>query len=96
MLVPAGARAKTLTAQFARYLGIPTTTRMTQAQLIQLALIDEIHRLNPRSITDAADLLKDLTEQIGATFVYAGINVTTTPLFTGVRGAQLAARASLI
>ncbi|MFE1318335.1 TniB family NTP-binding protein [Kitasatospora phosalacinea] len=110
VLVPAGASAKTLTAQFARYLGIPTTTRTTQAQLLQavthtyntagvrLVLIDEIHRLNPRTTTgaEAADLLKDLTEQIGATFVYAGIDVTTTPLFTGVRGAQLAARASLI
>lgn len=58
----------------------------------------EIHRLNPRTTTGArsADLIKDLTERIGATFVYAGIDVTTTPLFTGVRGAQLAARASLI
>ncbi|MET9660314.1 hypothetical protein [Streptomyces sp. NPDC006510] len=33
---------------------------------------------------------------IGATFVYAGIDVTTTALFSGVRGAQLAARASLV
>nr|WP_229864853.1 ATP/GTP-binding protein [Streptomyces spinoverrucosus] len=61
-------------------------------------MIDEVHRLNPRTTTSAqsADLLKDLTERIGATFVYAGIDVTTTPLFTGVRGAQLAGRASLI
>ncbi|MEU7161955.1 ATP/GTP-binding protein [Streptomyces chrestomyceticus] len=39
------------------------------------------------------DLLKDLTERLPATFVYAGINVTDTPLF---RGAQLAGRATLI
>jgi hypothetical protein len=60
--------------------------------------IDEIHRLSPRTTTGAetADLLKDLTERIGATFVYAGIDVTTTALFSGVRGAQLAARASLV
>ncbi|WP_328952568.1 TniB family NTP-binding protein [Kitasatospora purpeofusca] len=110
VLVPPGASAKTLTAGFARYLGIPTTARTTQAQLMQavthtyntagvrLVLIDEIHRLNPRTTTgaEAADLLKDLTEQIGATFVYAGIDVTTTALFSGVRGAQLAARASLV
>ncbi|MGW0468478.1 hypothetical protein ACWDX6_24975 [Streptomyces sp. NPDC003027] len=43
-----------------------------------------------------ADLLKDLTERIRATFVYAGIDVTTTALFSGVRGAQLAGRASLV
>lgn len=60
--------------------------------------VDEVHRLNPRTTAGAqsADLIKDLTERIGATFVYAGIDVTTTPLFTGVRGAQLASRASLI
>ncbi|MEU3829798.1 TniB family NTP-binding protein [Streptomyces sp. NPDC029080] len=110
VLVPPGATAKTLTTEFARYLGIPTTTRMTQAQItdavchtyntagVHLVLIDEIHRLNPRTTTgaQAADLLKDLTERIHATFVYAGIDVTTTPLFSGVRGAQLAGRATLI
>ncbi|MFJ6691551.1 TniB family NTP-binding protein [Streptomyces sp. NPDC091294] len=110
VLVPPGATAKTLTAEFARYLGIPVTTRMTQAQItdavchtyntagVQLVLIDEIHRLNPRTTTgaQAADLLKDLTERIHATFVYAGIDVTATPLFSGVRGAQLAGRATLI
>ncbi|MCW8384534.1 TniB family NTP-binding protein [Streptomyces justiciae] len=110
VLVPPAASAKTLAAEFARYLGIPTTARMTQAQIttavcatyakagVKLVLIDEIHRLNPRTTTGAesADLLKDLTERIGATFVYAGIDVTRTELFTGIRGAQLAGRAGLI
>ncbi|MEU3221445.1 ATP/GTP-binding protein [Streptomyces sp. NPDC006971] len=45
---------------------------------------------------EAADLPKDLTERIPATFVYAGSDVTTTALFSGVRGAQLAARSSLV
>lgn len=110
VLVPPGATAKTLITEFARYLGIPVTTRMTQTQItdavchtytaagVQLVLIDEIHRLNPRTTTGAqtADLLKDLSERLPATFVYAGINVTDTPLFTGVRGAQLAGRATLV
>ncbi|MFE9776494.1 ATP-binding protein [Streptomyces sp. NPDC005931] len=110
VLVPPGATAKTLITEFARYLGIPVTTRMTQTQItdavchtytqagVQLVLIDEIHRLNPRTTTGAqtADLLKDLTERLPATFVYAGINVTDTPLFTGTRGAQLAGRATII
>ncbi|MGV9901649.1 TniB family NTP-binding protein [Streptomyces sp. NPDC003388] len=110
VLVPPGATAKTLITEFARYLGIPVATRMTQTQItdavchtytqagVQLVLIDEIHRLNPRTTTGAqtADLLKDLSERLPATFVYAGINVTETPLFTGVRGAQLAGRATLI
>ncbi|WP_439677918.1 TniB family NTP-binding protein [Embleya sp. MST-111070] len=110
VLVPPGATAKALAAEFARYLGVPVTTRMTQAQIteavchtydragVRLVLIDEIHRLNPRTATGAetADLLKDLTERIRATFVYAGIDVVTTALFSGVRGAQLAGRASLV
>ncbi|MDQ8708323.1 TniB family NTP-binding protein [Streptomyces sp. LHD-70] len=110
VLVPPGASAKALATEFARYLGVPVTSRMTQAQItdavchtynqvgVRLVMIDEIHRLNPRTTTGAetADLLKDLTERIRATFVYAGIDVTGTALFTGVRGAQLAARASLV
>ncbi|WP_138968814.1 TniB family NTP-binding protein [Streptomyces sp. YIM 121038] len=110
VLVPPGATAKTLAAEFARYLGIPVTGRMTTAQIttavchtytaagVTLVLIDEIHRLNPRTSSgaEAADWLKDLTERIGATFVYAGIDVTTSAVFSGVRGAQLAGRASLI
>lgn len=110
VLVPPGTTAKTLVTEFARYLGIPVTTRMTQTQItdavchtytqagVQLVLIDEIHRLNPRTTTGAqtADLLKDLTERLPATFVYAGINVTDTPLFSGTRGAQLAGRATLV
>ncbi|MFI5774389.1 hypothetical protein ACIA74_39025 [Streptomyces sp. NPDC051658] len=35
VLVPPGASAKTLAAEFARYLGIPVTTRMTQAQITE-------------------------------------------------------------
>lgn len=110
VLVPPGATAKALVTEFARYLGIPVAARMTQTQItdavchtytqagVQLVLIDEIHRLNPRTTTGAqtADLLKDLTEHLPATFVYAGINVTDTPLFTGTRGAQLAGRATLV
>ncbi|WP_456155086.1 TniB family NTP-binding protein [Streptomyces parvus] len=93
VLVPPGATAKTLITEFARYLGIPVTARMTQTQIteavchtytqagVQLVMIDEIHRLNPRTTTGAqtADLIKDLSERLPATFVYAGINVTDTP-----------------
>ncbi|GGM24021.1 hypothetical protein GCM10010129_80530 [Streptomyces fumigatiscleroticus] len=110
VLVPPGATAKTLAAEFARYLGIPVTTRMTTAQITaavchtytaagtRLVLIDEIHRLNPRTSSgaEAADWLKDLTERVPATIVYAGIDVTASAVFTGVRGSQLAGRASLI
>ncbi len=71
--------------------------RLAQAG-VRLVVIDEIHRLNPHTSTGAetADLLKDFSERIGATFVYAGIDVTRTELFTGIRGAQLVGRNSLI
>ncbi|MDQ8706147.1 TniB family NTP-binding protein [Streptomyces sp. LHD-70] len=109
VLVPP-ASAKALAGEFARYLSIPVTARMTQAQItdavchaynrvgVRLVMIDEIHRLNPRTTTGAetADLLKDLTERIRATFVYAGIDVTGTALLSRVRGAQLAGRACLV
>lgn len=69
LLVRPGATAKTLATEFARYLGIPVTTRMTQAQItsavchtytqagVRLVLIDEIHRLNPRTPPPAPKLL---------------------------------------
>ncbi|WP_406277174.1 ATP-binding protein [Embleya sp. NBC_00896] len=102
VLVPPGASAKALSTEFARFLGVPVTARATQAQIVdavchtyreagvRLVAIDEIHRLNPRTTTgaEAVDLLKDLTERIGATFVFAGIDVVATPLFGGVRGAH--------
>jgi len=110
LLVPPGASAKALALEFARYLAIPVSTRMTLAQItaavchtyqqagVRLVLIDEIHRLNPQTTNgaSAADFLKDLTEKIPATFVYAGIDVTNTQLFTGTAGAQLAGRSSLV
>ncbi|MGW1997458.1 TniB family NTP-binding protein [Embleya sp. NPDC001921] len=100
VLVPPGAGAKALAGEFARFLGVPITARMTQTRIVdavchtyrkagvRLVAIDEIHRLNPRTTTgaEAVDPLKDLTERIGATFVYAGIDVTATALFSGVRG----------
>ncbi|MGW9213573.1 hypothetical protein ACWGR4_42330 [Embleya sp. NPDC055664] len=94
VLVPPGATAKALAAEFARCLGVPAGTRMTQAQIteavchtyhragVRLVLIDE----NPPSSTPAPPpaprpqtCRRDLTERIGATFVYAGIDVTATP-----------------
>ncbi|GAA1336963.1 hypothetical protein GCM10009647_079730 [Streptomyces sanglieri] len=100
VLVPPAASPKALATEFARYLGVPVTTRMTQAQItdavchtynragVRLVLIYEIHRLNPRTTTcaETTDLLKDLTERLRATFVYAGIDVTSTALFGGYAG----------
>lgn len=45
---------------------------------------------------ETADLPKDLTERIPATFVYAASTSPRPSLFSGVRGAQPAARSSLV
>ncbi|MGQ4421150.1 TniB family NTP-binding protein [Streptomyces violaceoruber] len=110
VLVPPGATAEILAAGFAYYLGIPVAARMTTAQTttavchtyttaaVRLVLIDEIHRLNPRTTSgaEATDWLKDPHRTGTATFVYAGIDVTASAAFIRLRCAQLAGRASLI
>ncbi|MEV8098863.1 ATP-binding protein [Kitasatospora sp. NPDC085879] len=65
ILVPPGASAKNLAAEFARFVGLPVGPRMTQALLtatvcsmyislgVRLVLVDEIHRLNPRTTNGA-------------------------------------------
>ncbi|MFF3787638.1 hypothetical protein [Streptomyces sp. NPDC001933] len=61
VLIPPTAGAKTLALEFARYLGIPASGHMSQAQIVstlrrtytvagvQLVMIEEIHRLNHRT-----------------------------------------------
>ena len=60
-------------------------------------LVDEIHNLNLATSAgeDMSDHLKYFTEHLPATFVYAGINVERSGLFTGVRGKQIAGRCVL-
>ena len=62
-----------------------------------LVLVDEIHNLNLATAAgeDMSDHLKYFTEHLPATFVYAGINVERSGLFTGVRGKQIAGRCVL-
>lgn len=59
---------------------------------------DEIHNLslNTRSGAEVSDTLKYFSERIPAMFVYAGIDVAKAGLFSGVRGAQIAGRFTLI
>jgi hypothetical protein len=45
---------------------------------------------------DMSDHLKYFTEHMPATFVYAGINVERSGLFTGLRGKQISARSVLV
>jgi len=104
--VPPAATPRMLAAEFARFLGLPVTPRLNQADItnrvcdvlcqvgVDLVLVDEIHNLDlrTRSGAEASDQLKYLAERIPATFVYAGIDVEAIGLFSGIRGRQLAGR----
>jgi hypothetical protein len=107
---PKGSPRK-LAAEFARFLGLgPVKPRQNVTDiadavcqmLIQehtdVVLVDEIHNLNNATSAgeDLSDHLKYFTEHIPATFVYAGINVESSGLFTGARGKQMAGRCVLI
>ncbi|MGR6918800.1 TniB family NTP-binding protein [[Actinomadura] parvosata] len=108
--VPPAATARMLAVEFARFLGIPVTSRANITDVIEtvcgvmidtrstLVCVDEIHnlRLSTRNGAEVSDTLKYFSERIPATFLYAGINVEREGLFTGTRGQQIAGRFSLI
>lgn len=108
--VPPASTPKMLVAEFARFLGLPVLQRMNQAQITdavcatlcelrtQLVLVDDIHLLDTRTRSGAetSDQIKHLGERIAATFVYAGVDVDTSPLLVGPRGQQLAGRFKLL
>ncbi len=56
--------------------------------------VDEIHNISQRTQAGAevSDTLKYFSERIPATFVYAGIDLETSELLVGTRGAQIAGR----
>lgn len=108
--VPAGSRGKSLMTAFAKFLGLPVSTRETMDSIrgrvaqamrqanTKLVVIDELHNLSGRSASngESVDILKELHNEVHATFVYAGINLTSGELLSGPRGQQLSARFSLL
>ncbi len=104
--MPPQATPKSLSIEVLKFLGAPYLVRASQIELTrqacslladlgtELVLVDEIHNLDHHTKVgaDASDHLKYLAENVAATFVYAGIDVTGNGLFTGVRGRQLAGR----
>ncbi|MEJ1193161.1 TniB family NTP-binding protein [Pseudarthrobacter sp. CCNWLW207] len=107
--VPPGSTGKALAAQFARFLGLPLHTRDTLEYLLhlvssaltevgtRLVVVDEIHNLHRRNPgnSESVDVLKSLSNQIPATFVYSGINIHQGHLLTDERGRQIAGRFGL-
>ena len=108
--VPPASTPKMLVTEFARFLGLPVLRRMNQAQITdsvcatlcelrtQLVLVDDIHLLDTRTRSGAetSDQIKHLGERVPATFVYASVDVHSSPLLVGPRGQQLAGRFKLL
>jgi hypothetical protein len=107
---PKGSPRK-LAVEFARFLGLPPVrSRQNVADITDavcqvlidartdLVIVDEIHTLNLATSAgeDLSDHLKYFTEHLPATFVYVGIDVERSGLFTGTRGKQIAGRAGLV
>ncbi|MEN8649421.1 ATP-binding protein [Streptomyces sp. 21So2-11] len=107
---PKGSPRK-LAMEFARFLGLPAigprhntidiTSAVCQVMIearTDLVLVDEIHLMNHATLAgeDLSDHLKYFTEHLPATFVYAGIDVEQSGVFTGVRGKQLGGRCVLV
>ncbi|MFF5372834.1 AAA family ATPase [Streptomyces sp. NPDC013187] len=101
---------KSLVQVLARFAGIPVHDRMTENTITnavchvlcerrtRLVFFDDVHLLNTRTRpgADTSDQVKTLMERVPATFVLAGVDVENSPLLTGPRGAQLAARCKIL
>jgi hypothetical protein len=104
--VPPAATPRMIVAEFARVLDIPVMTRANITDLMEsvvgvstkgrtgLVLVDEIHNVSQttRSGAEVSDTLKYFSERIPATFAYAGIDVESGGLLSGIRGDQIAGR----
>ncbi|MCA1221894.1 TniB family NTP-binding protein [Streptomyces sp. 8L] len=108
--VPPAATSRMLAVEFARFLGLPVTTRANITDVIEavcgvlidarvsVVCVDELHNLSlaTRNGAEVSDTLKYFSERIPATFVYAGIDLEDNGLFNGIRGRQIAGRFGVI
>jgi hypothetical protein len=108
--VPAGSTGKSLMRTFADFFGLPVgpTENMVsirnrvgdlmEASGTQLVVVDDLHTLAAHSNAngESVDALKNLHDQVPATFLYAGVELATGNLLSGARGAQLRARYTFV
>lgn len=108
--IPPTYTPKSLVQVLARFACIPVHDRMTETTITnavchvlcergtRLVFFDDVHLLNTRTRpgADTSDQVKTLAERVPATFVLAGVDVENSPLLTGPRGAQLAARFKIL
>lgn len=107
--VPAQCSSKELLHEFARFLALPRPVGATYGRLVEmvahalgecgteLVLVDDVHHLDLRyrQNIEASDMLKQLSERCGGTFVYAGIAVEDAGLLSGSREGQIRKRFAL-
>ncbi|WP_104088712.1 MULTISPECIES: TniB family NTP-binding protein [unclassified Cryobacterium] len=108
--VPASSTGKLLMKTFADFLGLPVTGRESMGEIrsrvvqaltaagTQLIVVDELHNLVGRSVGlgESVDVLKELHNELPATFVYAGIGLPTSALLSGPKGRQLRGRFTIL
>ncbi|MCY7286940.1 MAG: ATP-binding protein [Cryobacterium sp.] len=104
--VPAASTGKLLMKTFAEFFGLPVTShesmgdirrRVVQALTAagtQLIVVDELQNLVGRSVGlgESVDVLKNLHNEVPATFVYAGFGLSNGDLLSGPKGQQLRGR----
>jgi len=106
---PPSATGRAVVKRFARFLGLPDRKKETldslQATVVsilrkagtRLVVVDELHRLAKHSPGngESVDVLRDLATALGATFIYAGVNIHVSDLLLGERGQQISERFAL-
>jgi hypothetical protein len=110
VLVPTGCTPKTLMLAFAHFFGMTVGATETtdsikhrvvatlNASHTQLVVVDDLQNLGAadRGNGKAADVLRQIHHSVRSTFIYAGINLPSNPLFDGPLGQQLLRRYSTI
>jgi hypothetical protein len=106
VIVPNGCTPKSLMVEFANFFGMTVGTvekaesikhrvvlEMHKAQTV-LIVVDELHNLRPanRGNGQAINVLKQLHDEVPATFVYAGVDLEDGVLLAGSLGEQLTSR----
>lgn len=106
VVVPASTTPKGLMMAFAHFLGLQIPKRATTQDITEtivvllkelqttMVVLDEVHNLrtNRTMGAEAASSLKVFSERIDATFVYVGIDLPNTDLFSGDIGRQIKGR----
>ena len=106
IVVPTGCTPKLLMVAFARFFGLTVGTtenadsikhrviHMLRAAHTQLVVIDEVHNLQNtnRGNGESINVLKQLHDDVPATYVYAGVKLAETALLAGTAGEQLTGR----